>query len=536
MARLASPAIPLAALALLLLAAPAMAQRIPSDGYGSSAGQGAGRYPEPRRPRPQGYPGGGFFPGAGIIIGPPVIYDAPPPRVIYEDGEPEPSRPARKPATQKQKPVAKKPPAAKPPTAKSAAKPPAGPPPAKPATAARPAAPPPPSSAVAAPDHVPDEVVFELKPDVSEAEISGVLRRFALTPLARYDIALIGTSIQHARIPRGSAVATVVRQLAADPRVASAQPNFIFGGQAEAAEPPSAAEPEFASAQYAPTRMKIAEAHRLAEGKDVLIAVIDSAVDPAHPELTDALVEPDANLKPHSHGTGMAGAIAAHVKLIGIAPRARLLALDALKYDTAGAGKGTTIDIVTALDTAGKRGARVVNLSFAGPRDELMGRALRALRLRGAVLIAAAGNEGPKAKPAFPAAHPDVIAVTATGPDDALYSEANIGAQIAVAAPGVEVMVPAPGGAYQVLSGTSLASAHVSGVAALMLQGHPELTPAEVRAALLRTARDLGKPGRDDLYGAGLVDAAAAVEAAGENVSATPAASSQPVPEPAAVR
>jgi subtilisin family serine protease len=516
----------------VLFAVPAAAQRIympsgPSDGYGGpSSGRvpdrTPDRYPEPRRPRPQGYPGGGYpGPGIGIIVAPP-IYDAPPPRVIYEDDEPAPSRPARKPATQKpkQKPtVAKKPP-------------PSSPPPAKPATTARPVAPPPPVRNAAAPDYVPDEVVFELKPDISEAEIAGVLRRFALTPLARYGLELLGTSIQHARIPRGSQVPTVVRQLAADPRVASAQPNFVFDGQADEAAT-AATQPELAGAQYAPDRMKIPEAHRLAEGKDVLVAVIDSAVDPAHPELADALIERDTKAKPHTHGTGMAGAIAAHVKLVGIAPEARLLALDALRYDTSGAAKGTTIDIVTALDTAGKRGARVVNLSFAGPRDELMARALRALRLRGAVLVAAAGNEGPKAKPLFPAAHPDVIAVTATGPDDALYAQANIGVQIAIAAPGVEVMVPAPGGAYQVLSGTSLASAHVSGVAALMLQGHPELTPAQVREALVRTARDLGKLGRDDLYGAGLIDAAAAVAAASEAASATPAAAS---PEAAAIR
>jgi subtilisin family serine protease len=514
----------------VVFAAPAAAQRIympsgPSDGYGgSSTGRAPERYPEPRRPRPHGYPSGGF-PGAGIgIIVAPPIYDAPPPRVIYEDDEPAPSRPARKPENKPDKQKQKQKPAA--------AKKPPSPPPAKPATTARPAAHPPPIRSAAAPDYVPDEVVFELKPDISEAEIAGVLRRFALTPLARYDLALIGTSIQHARIPRGSQVPAVVRQLAADPRVASAQPNFVFDGQTDEVAP-AATQPELAGAQYAPDRMKIPEAHRLAEGKDVLVAVIDSAVDPTHPELADALTDPDGKAKPHTHGTGMAGAIAAHVKLVGIAPEARLLALDALRYDTSGAAKGTSIDIVTALDTAGKRGARVVNLSFAGPRDELMARALRALRLRGTVLVAAAGNEGPKAKPLFPAAHPDVIAVTATGPDDAIYAQANIGAQIAIAAPGVEVMVPAPGGAYQVLSGTSLASAHVSGVAALMLQGHPDLTPAQVREVLVRTARDLGKPGRDDLYGAGLIDAAAAVAAASEAASTTPAATS---PEAAAIR
>lgn len=536
MRRLPAVSLRLAAfgLALAMLAAPAAAQRTyvppgPSGGYDRVPE----RRPEPRRPRPQGYPGGGFpGPGIGIIVAPPV-YDAAPPRVIYEDDKPAPSRPAGKPAKPKQKPVAKKPPAARPSAAKP---PPSDPPPARPTATARRAAPPPPAR-TAAPDYVPDEVVFELKPDVSEAEIASVLRRFALTPLARHDLALLGTSIQHARIPRGSAVPTVVRQLAGDPRVASAQPNFVFDSQTEAVpETVAATRPELASAQYAPERMKVPEAHRVTEGKDILIAVIDSAVDPGHPELKEALVEPDETAKPHTHGTGMAGAIAAHVKLVGIAPAARLLALDALKYDTSGAGKGTSIDIITALDTAGKRGARVVNLSFAGPRDALMARALRALRLRGTVLVAAAGNEGPKAKPLFPAAHPDVIAVTATGPDDALYTQANIGAQIALAAPGVEVMVPAPGGAYQVLSGTSLASAHVSGVAALVLQSHPELTPAEVRDVLVRTARDLGTSGRDDLYGAGLIDAAAAVSSAVERASGATEVPVQPAPEAATMR
>lgn len=520
-------AIPAAALALVagmtvegVSVASAQTLYVPSRSEGYRAPPS--RAPEQRRPRPHGYPGGGYpgyGPGIGIIVAPPV-YDAPPPRVIYEDDAPPPSRPARKPGRQKQKPAAAK-------------KPPSGPPPARPTNTARPAAPPPSARIAATPDYVPDEVVFELKPDVSEAELASVLRRFALTPLARYDLALLGTSIQHARVPRGSRVPNVVRQLAADPRVASAQPNFVFTGQAEAA---AGAQPELAGAQYAPDRMKIPEAHHLAEGRDVLVAVVDSAVDPAHPELSDALVDPDRTATPHTHGTGMAGAIAAHVKLVGIAPEARLLALEALKYDTAGGGKGTSIDIVNALDMAARRGARVVNLSFAGPRDDLMSRALRALRLRGAVLVAAAGNEGPKAKPLYPAAHPDVIAVTATGPDDGLYAQANVGGQIAIAAPGVEVMVPAPRGAYQVLSGTSLASAHVSGVAALMLQGHPDLTPAQVRDALVRTARDLGKPGRDDLYGAGLVDAAAAVAAAGEEAAKAAAEAAPPAAEAAAIR
>lgn len=527
-------AVPAAVLTLLVGMPEAGAQTfyppLESDGYGRPPPD---RSPEPRRPRPsrpQGrdYPDGrrhGGYPrpvypgpGIGIIVGPPVVYDPPPPRVIYEDEEPPPRRRAQKPEKpRKPKPTARK------------SRP--APPPERPATAARPV-PPPPVRPAATPDYVPDEVVFELRPDVPDSEIASVMQSFSLTPIARYDLALLGTSIQHARIARGSQAPTVVRGLAADPRVASAQLNFIFTAQEETAEP-AAAQPELASVQYAPERMKIPEAHRLAGGKGVVVAVIDSAVDPAHPELVDALIDPDTTATPNVHGTGMAGAIAAHVKLVGIAPEARLLALDALRYDASGGGRGTSVDIVEALDAAASRDAQVVNLSFAGPRDALMSRALRALRLRGAVLVAAAGNAGPKAKPLFPAAHPDVIAVTATGSDDKLYDKANIGKQIDIAAPGVEVMVPAPGDAYQVTSGTSVASAHVSGIAALMLQDHPDLTPEQVRDALVSTAHDLGRKGRDDLYGAGLVDAAAAVAAADKTASAATESGQPPVPQPA---
>src|SRR5438132_2901844 len=90
---------------------------------------------------------------------------------------------------------------------------------------------------------------------------------------------------------------------------------------------------------------------------------------------------------------------------------------------------------------------------------------------------AAAGNAGPNSPPLFPGADPSVIAVTATDVDDALFSGANRGNHIAVAAPGVDVLVPAPEGAYQFTTGTSVAAAEVSGVVALMLERNPSLTP-----------------------------------------------------------
>jgi subtilisin family serine protease len=132
---------------------------------------------------------------------------------------------------------------------------------------------------------------------------------------------------------------------------------------------------------------------------------------------------------------------------------------------------------------------------------------------RGMVLIAAAGNAGPRSPPLFPAAYPDVIAVTATNSNDGLFAGANRGNYIAVAAPGVEVLAPAPDGGYQFTTGTSVAAAEVSGVAALLLDRNPSLTPAEVRRILMATAKDLGPKGRDREFGAGLVDALAAVNA-----------------------
>ena len=107
------------------------------------------------------------------------------------------------------------------------------------------------------------------------------------------------------------------------------------------------------------------------------------------------------------------------------------------------------------------------------------------------MLIAAAGNAGPNSPPLFPAADPNVIAVTATNADDALFRGANRGNYIAVAAPGVEIYAPAPDGTYQFTTGTSVAAAEVSGVAALLIERNPSLTPAEVRKILMDTAKDL---------------------------------------------
>jgi subtilisin family serine protease len=261
-------------------------------------------------------------------------------------------------------------------------------------------------------------------------------------------------------------------------------------------------------------KLKLGEVHRVATGSNVLVAVIDSEIDTRHPDLAGAVVErfdavgrPD---KADAHGTGMAGAIAAHRRLMGIAPRARILAIHAFSPQSGESAQATTQHILAGLDYAIKKGARVINMSFAGPYDPMLQLAMKKAHDQGVVLIAAAGNAGPTSPPLYPAADPHVIAVTATDENDRPFAQANQGPQIAVAAPGVNILAPAPNDAYQVTTGTSIAAAHVSGVAALLMERAPALDPDGVLEILTLTARNAG--GRDDKLGWGLIDPARALE------------------------
>src|SRR5215510_4574312 len=210
----------------------------------------------------------------------------------------------------------------------------------------------------------------------------------------------------------------------------------------------------------------------------------------------------------HSHGTAIAGAIAANSKLVGVAPKVKLLAVRAFSGSGESA-QSTTFNILKGLDWAASRNARIVNMSFAGPRDPMLQEMLRKANARGMVLIAAVGNAGPNSPPLYPAADAGVIGVTATDAEDRLMPQANRGPQVTVAAPGVEILAAAPDGAYQVTSGTSVAAAHASGVAALLLAARPKLTPAQVRGDLARSAQRI--PGRRSEVVAGVIDALAVV-------------------------
>jgi subtilisin family serine protease len=385
-----------------------------------------------------------------------------------------------------------------------------------------------------------NEIVAEIDGALSEAQAEALARRHRLVRLKSQNFPLIDATIGLFRITGRRSFEAVSRELATDASFRSVQRNLRYVLQDQKREVI-----EGDPAQYALAKLRLPLAHTMARGANVTIAVIDSGIDLKHPEFANAHADSFDALGskegPHAHGTGIAGVIVAHARLMGSAPAARILAIRAFGAAPNGAESSSFV-VLKAMDYAAAHGAQIVNMSFAGPKDALVERGIAAAAAKGIVMVAAAGNAGPKSPPLYPAANSNVIAVSATDAQDRLFTASNRGSYIAVAAPGVDIFLPAPDQKYQMTSGTSFSAAYVSGLAALMLERNPSLKPAELRAILVKTARDIGAAGRDDLFGAGEADAYAAVSATlpvepAAAVSGTPAAenaSTRALSEPAA--
>jgi len=362
---------------------------------------------------------------------------------------------------------------------------------------------------------VADEIIVEFVPGVSAQTIDQIARRYNLTLLDSQSLPLIATALYRWRIAGRRSAADVIGAIENERAVASAQPNYIFALQEQNVAPTATADAGD-PAQYVLSKLQINEAHQLATGKNVVVALIDSQIDAQHPDFAGAMVKSfDAlgqSTPPHKHGTAIAGAITAHGKLLGIAPGAQLLAICA--FDDSAEAKGTSSAIYKGLQWAVDNNARVVNMSFAGPLDPDLRRLLAAAYAKDVVLVAAAGNAGPNAPPLYPAADVSVIAVTATDSDDAMFKMASRGDYVAMAAPGVDILAASPEASYQQTTGTSIAAAHASGAVALLLERKQTLKPKDVRAVLTKSAKPLGIGGHAEA-GAGLINAYQALLALG---------------------
>ena len=338
--------------------------------------------------------------------------------------------------------------------------------------------------------------------------------------------------------PRG--LAETVEALTLDGRVELVQPNRLNTRFGTPDDP-------FYPDQWHYQNVNLPGAWEYATGSpNVTVAVIDSAVDIAHPDLAGRLVEgydfitntTAIQSPPDDHGTHVAGTIGAAsnngMGVAGVTWQGNVMPLNVFEGDTA-----TDADIYRAIAFAaglcvtnsdGKvvcnsEPADVINLSIgaynpycqAMPTDPVYSEAVAFALGNGATLVAAAGNDDCNVV-SIPAALDGVIAVSATNRTDAKASYSNYGPEIWVSAPGGEpddpVLATLAGGGYGHMAGTSMASPHVAGIAALMKAANPDLTPTEIALILAETATDLGASGWDPYYGYGLVDAEAAVQLA----------------------
>jgi len=355
---------------------------------------------------------------------------------------------------------------------------------------------------------------------------------------------------------------TALTRLQDDPRVEWAEPNYLLSLDL------TPNDPYYASYQGNPghggylLNMEMEAAWDLSLGDpSVVIAVIDTGLDFGHEDLMGSVwinddevpdngVDDDGNgyvddvhgwdfveedNEPqdlHGHGTHVAGIIAARINngvgIAGMAGQATIMPLGIFQPQ----GIGTYADLIEAIIYAADNGAQVINMSLGAvsySRGEEA--AVNYAWERGVVLVAAAGNNNNDAVH-YPAAHANVIAVSSVTASDQRSSFSSYGDFVDLAAPGSRVMSCIPGSNYGVMSGTSMASPHVAGLAALIRSRNPTLTNGEVRQILESTADDLGTAGWDRFYGHGRINGRRALEATPLPTPPIPTPTPSPPPQP----
>ena len=303
---------------------------------------------------------------------------------------------------------------------------------------------------------------------------------YGFTVVDQWPMPSLGVRCFVAEVAAGHKPDELVARLATDPRVESAQAmqSFrILGPEASSSARPAV-----------PASGSLEALRRTATGKGVAMAQIDTGVDVSHPALRTQIVETrnfvdGTRFGPEFHGTAVAGVIVAKTDtdIGGIAPGVSLLTLKACWPQSANTGAAVcdSFTLAKALQYAIVRNVRVINLSLGGPRDRLLGRLLDKGLEQGIIVFGAVDPNAPG--DTFPASHPGVIAVATTWAPGAPAG--------AVLMPGKDILTTVPNGRWGLVSGSSFATAHVAGVAALLLECSPRLKPEELAALLRASAR-----------------------------------------------
>lgn len=240
----------------------------------------------------------------------------------------------------------------------------------------------------------------------------------------------------------------------------------------------------------------------------IAVGVLDTGLDVNHPAfarpITNSFIPEGRTPAPTWHGTAVYALLAGNARsgTPGLIPNASIYHGNVFYTDATGEVATDTHTLLSALDWMDRAGVKVVNMSFAGPRDQLMEEAIAKLSAKGMMFVAAVGNEGPTAEPAYPAAYRQVVAVTAIKADRRVYPFANRGRHIDLSAPGVDIWTAVPGGREGFYTGTSFAAPFATALVATLYRENP--TPLKEKLLARLDYDDLGLPGRDSTYGRGL--------------------------------
>jgi thermitase len=340
--------------------------------------------------------------------------------------------------------------------------------------------------------------------------VFSLLRSAVVVAAALLLLVLPGTMRSAAGAPTAAATAHVVGSVRKPIKPKAAKPTKPKAKPRQVATDPTPNDPLWRDS-WSLAKVRAPAAWRVTRGAaEVVVAVLDTGVDRNHPDLQGSFVEgwdavnedADAN-DDHGHGTLVAGVIAARSNNglggVGACSQCSLMPVKVIGAD----GAGTAADIAEGIVWAADHGARVINMSFVmSGSDYGVAAALEHARSKGALIVAAAGNNG-SADATFPASQPGVVSVTGTDASDSRYQWASYGSWVTLAAPGCSQSTQA-GGGYADFCGTSSAAAFASGIAALARSASREAPVEQIVTALSTNAVRVG-----DFVAAGRVDAAA---------------------------